>query len=89
MQFSDSAPFSANGALDDDGALMRLRSAYPRLPHPDTIWPADPTYVLGTDEILVEVQADTWVWAVALTEEAMADFRQLVGPSVHLRRANE
>jgi hypothetical protein len=59
----------ANGQLTDE-AIRAITSTYRRLPFPDIHWPPFATRLFGGDEVLLETEADTWLWVTALNREA-------------------
>jgi hypothetical protein len=72
------AAYHANGQSTAD-ACRAIRGALPRLPFPDLHFPASPTTFHGDDDVIVELHADTWIWATARTRAAVARIRALDG----------
>lgn len=68
---------SANGE-GTDGAFAAIAESYPRIPVAEMHWPTPPTCFYGNDEIIIETNGDTWIWATAQTQEALAQLDALV-----------
>jgi hypothetical protein len=65
-----SMPFHlANGEATEE-ACRAVENALPRLPLPDLHWPAAPTRFYGDGDLLVENEADTWLWVTARSRHA-------------------
>lgn len=77
VKWSDAPVWRANGQATDE-AVLAIERRYGRVPLPDLSWPALPTRFYGEDDLLVEVEADTWIWATALSEEPVAELDALV-----------
>jgi hypothetical protein len=60
-KFSDSATFSANGQATDE-SLVAIARSYQKLDFPDLSWPPHPTRLYGGSDLLIETDAETWVW---------------------------
>lgn len=74
---SPGARYSANGQAVID-ALLAIDDSYPRLPFPELHWPSWPTRLYGDDDIVIETQAETWIWASARSREALSRVDALV-----------
>jgi len=76
-KWSGSARYRANGQGTDEafGAIAR---SYPRLPFPDLHWPSWPTHFFGGDDVIIETNAETWIWVTARSQSALAEVDALV-----------
>ncbi len=68
-KFSSMPFYFANGEATEE-ACRAVDNALPRLPLPDLHWPVAPTRFYGHDDLLVENEADTWLWVTARTRHA-------------------
>jgi hypothetical protein len=88
-KFSAATALCANGHATDR-AVSVIERHYARLDFPDLHWPPYPTRVYGGADLIVETEADTWIWvsgrspatfrnAVELLAEAGVEWEQVVG----------
>jgi hypothetical protein len=61
----------ANGQIIDD-AIVAFEERFQRLPIPNLHWPPFPTRFYGDENLVIEIQADTWIWITALDSNAFA-----------------
>lgn len=61
VKFSEKTFYSANGQATD-GALAAIAKEYERLDFPDLRWPLYPTRFFGGQDLLIETDAQTWIW---------------------------
>jgi hypothetical protein len=76
-KWSGAVRHRANGQGTDE-AFQAIARAYPRLPFPDMHWPAYPTRVYGHDDVLIEAEAETWLWVTGRTRRALDEVDALV-----------
>lgn len=74
VKFAALSMYAANGQATDE-SLKVIASNYQRLDFPDLHWPPSPTRLYGRGDVLIETEAETWVWVSARTE---ASFRSAV-----------
>lgn len=77
VKFSDLPRWRANGQATDE-AVLAIERRYGRVRVPDLSWPALPTRFYGENELLIEVGAETWIWATGLSGGPMAELDALV-----------
>lgn len=78
-KWSESVAHAWNGQIADRALPAKLeRGALPRLPFDDLHWPPFPTRLYGTEDLVIETQADTWIWVTALSDEAFGHALDLV-----------
>ena len=65
IKFSGSLVGSANGQATDD-AIAEIRRTLPRIPVYSRGWPQHGAEFFGTESLVVEVDANTWVWVASL-----------------------
>jgi hypothetical protein len=79
-KWSEKPMYRANGQIPDD-AVAAIEKTLPRLPFADTHWPCSPgSQLYGSDDLVVDVQARTWVWLVSLSEAHLRAVDALVAP---------
>jgi hypothetical protein len=88
--FSGATAYCANGQATDD-AVAAIEQSYARLGFPDLHWPPHPTRMYGGVDLIVEVEAETWIWvsgrspatfrgAVDLIAGAGVEWEQVIVP---------
>jgi hypothetical protein len=60
----------ANGEATQP-AIQAIERIYRRLPFPDAHWPVFPTRFYAGEDVLIEVNAETWLWVTALSRAAL------------------
>lgn len=71
------AAHGANGQGTDE-AFAAIERCYARLPFADMHWPASPTRFYGSDQLLIETNGNTWIWASARSEQALGQVDSIV-----------
>jgi hypothetical protein len=61
VKFSDSTTFSADGQATD-ASLAAISRSYRRLDFPDLNWPPHPTRLYGGPDLIIQTNAETWIW---------------------------
>jgi hypothetical protein len=69
VKFSDSTTFTANGEATDKGLAVISRN-YERLDFPDLHWPPYPSRFYGGHDLLIETEADSWIWVSARNQDS-------------------
>jgi hypothetical protein len=77
VKWSRAVSYRANGQGTDE-ALVAIDRGYPRLPCGDIHWPAWPTRMYSRDDIVIETNGDTWIWASARSPEALTELDAVV-----------
>ncbi len=77
-KWSASVAYHANGPATDQ-VCRTIRRVLPRLPFPDHHFPVSPTSFHGDDEVIVEIHADTWIWAAARSRAGLERVDALAG----------
>ena len=76
MKWSPALAAAANGQATE-AALRHIQEAIPQLPFPEWHWPAYPTRLFAASDLVVETDADTWIWIASrqtpLFEELTAE----------------
>jgi hypothetical protein len=76
-KWSAAVKYRANGELTP-GALAAIERVLPRLPFSDTHWPSFPSRLYGTDDLVVDVHCDTWLWVASLSESRLREIDAIV-----------
>ena len=87
---SKAAKFLANGQATDE-ALAAIAQTYQRLDFPDLHWPPHPTRIYGGPDLVIETEAESWIWisgrsaaffesAVSLITGSGVDWEQVLRP---------
>jgi hypothetical protein len=76
-KWSSALACSADGPATDE-TLRAVEGRYPRLPFADMHWPARPTRLYGEDDLIIESQAETWLWVSARTSRAFQEAEQIL-----------
>jgi hypothetical protein len=76
-KWSGAVRYRANGQGTDE-AFAAIERSYARLPFPDLNWPAWPTQFYGREDLIIETNAQTWIWATARSHSALADVDDVV-----------
>ena len=69
-------PHLINGQVEDQSAIAKMMTLLPRLPFPELHWPVE-TKIFGTDELIVELDGDVWMWVSARNERVLEEFKSL------------
>lgn len=76
-KWSTAVRYRANGPSTAE-VLDAIERSYARMPFPDLHWPSWPTRLFGTDDVIVETNADPWIWVTARSQSALAEVDALV-----------
>jgi hypothetical protein len=77
VKWSEAVRYRANGAGTAE-AFVAIEERYSRLPFQDLNWPAWPTRFYGSDDLVLETHADSWIWASARSRSALAELDAIV-----------
>jgi hypothetical protein len=76
-KWSDFPQFHADFDLSDEVAAA-IDKTFERLPFPKLHFPPFPTRLYGHDNLIVELQANAWIWITALTAAAFEEVQEIV-----------
>jgi hypothetical protein len=76
-KWSDRVSYRANGQLTDE-AVAAVERNFARLPFGEQHWPSLPTRLYGDCDLVVESQADTWLWVASLSQARLAEVDAVV-----------
>jgi hypothetical protein len=76
-KWSPALSCSADGPATDE-TLRAIEGRYARLPLADMHWPARPTRLYGEEDLIIESQAETWLWVSARTSRAFSEAEQIL-----------
>jgi len=79
VKFGDGTRFTANGPLTST-QRSKIALEYALLPFGELHTPVFPTRFHGSDEIVVELEGDAWVWATARDQESLIHLDALLTP---------
>jgi hypothetical protein len=80
VKFAASTTFSANGPATD-ASLAAISSSYKRLDFRDLHWPAHPTRLYGGPDLIIETNAETWIWVSSKSPTSFQSAIELLSAS--------